>query len=70
MRRSERRKPDAWELGICWMLAMKSRLQRLVRGIIPQWSVGLPRRVVGGSSSSRSQCLDWAGYARVVKLVL
>lgn len=38
--RAERRKPEAWELGVGRMLVTTSRLQRLARGIFSSWRIG------------------------------
>jgi hypothetical protein len=40
-RRVERRKPEAWELGVGRMLVTTSRLQRLARGIFSSRWVGV-----------------------------
>lgn len=53
LRRAERRKPNAWESGICRVLGVTSRLQKLARGIISRWfGVTCARRMVGSSDSN------------------
>ena len=66
----ERRKPQAWELGIWRMLVTTSRLQRSVRGIIFCWLVTTCAASVDRSScSQRARCPDKVGSDRTAKVV-